>query len=211
MTGSTHRKTCRLRRQQPAKTRAQAVRSGRPDSLLSAPLRGLAAVAFSNVWIIVRDFFQCLNTSSNAVSLRSLISTPAVFQVPFSPGSVNSTRQKPSLQTRPPKPPGNSPRVCAYGANVAAICLFGGKTCPTLFSIVAPDTARAGASWPSLGSLRSAVRLRRVHSARIRHATARTPCHAGCFALRSRMRLRSLCAPEARNVVGASGRKVLFV
>ena len=27
-----------------------------------------------------------------------------------------------------------------------------------------------------------------VHSARIRHATARTPCHAGCFALRSPMR-----------------------
>ena len=30
-----------------------------------------------------------------------MISTPTMFQVPFSPGSVNSTRQKPSLQTRP--------------------------------------------------------------------------------------------------------------
>ena len=29
------------------------------------------------------------------------MSTPAAFQVPFSPGSVNSTRRKPSLQTRP--------------------------------------------------------------------------------------------------------------
>ena len=62
LTGSTHRKTCRRWRQQPAKRRAQAVRSGRPDSLLSAPLRGLAAVAFSNVWISGPSFFQCLDT-----------------------------------------------------------------------------------------------------------------------------------------------------
>lgn len=48
LTGAPHRKTCRLRRQQPARTGAQAVRSGRPDSLLSdgaLPLLNVAALA----------------------------------------------------------------------------------------------------------------------------------------------------------------------
>lgn len=85
----------------------------------------------SNVWKIRLEFFQSLE---NAVSLCSLISTPAAFQVPFSPGSARSTRRKPSLQTRSPKPPVNSPRVCAYGANVAAICLIGGQSLPGAFS-----------------------------------------------------------------------------
>ena len=90
------------------------------------PMSGFSAQVSSNVW----------TPSLNAVSSRplagrdSFISTPTAFQVPFSPGSVNSTRRNPSLQTRPPTPPGNSPRVCAYGANVAAICLFGGKSLP---------------------------------------------------------------------------------
>jgi hypothetical protein len=48
---------------------------------------------------------------------------PTAFQISFSPCSVNCTRRKPSLQTRPQKPPGNSPRVCPYGANIRAICL----------------------------------------------------------------------------------------
>ena len=38
LTGRPHRKTCRLRRQQPAKRRTQAARSGRPHRLLCAPL-----------------------------------------------------------------------------------------------------------------------------------------------------------------------------
>ena len=87
--------------------------------------------------------------------------------------SVNSTHRSPSLQTRPQTPPANSPRVCAYGANVAAICLFGGKSLPVALLVLAPGTVRADAGLPALGSLRSAVRLRRVHFARTRHATAR--------------------------------------
>jgi len=74
------------------------------------PLRKLAVI-FSNVWKIRLEFFQSLE---NAVSLCSLISTPTAFQVPFSPGSAHSTRRKPSLQTRSPKPPVNSPRVFVY-------------------------------------------------------------------------------------------------
>ena len=60
------------------------------------PMSGFSASVSSNVW----------TPSLNAVSLRSLISTPAMFQVPFSPCSVNSTRRKPSLQTRPPNTAG---------------------------------------------------------------------------------------------------------
>jgi hypothetical protein len=63
---------------------------------------------------------------------------------------------------------------------------FGGPSLPGAPFVLAPGAARAGAGWPALGSLRSAVRLRRVHSARTRHATAKPPCHAGCYALRSR-------------------------
>jgi len=116
----------------------------------------LAAVS-SNVW----------TPSSNAVSLRSLIPTPAAFQVPFSPGcvlfravmrSTTSAHRRPftpPIESRhfkhgPQKPPGNSPRVCAYGANVAAICLFGGKTCRALSSFSRPapcGLAQAGPLW----------------------------------------------------------------
>ena len=102
-----------------------------------AASRGLVAVAFSNVCIFGPTSFQCLDTVIEC-GLASLVdSRPAAFQVPFSPGSVNSTRRKPSLQTRPPNPPGNSPRVCAYGANVAAICLFGGNSLPVALRIEA--------------------------------------------------------------------------
>ena len=108
----------------------------------------------SNVW----------NSSRNAVSSRrlwrrdSLIPAPAMFQVPFSPGSAHSTRRKPSLQTRSPKPPGNSPRVCSYGANVAAICLFGGKRLPVALLVLAPGTAPASASRAVAGVAPSALR-----------------------------------------------------
>jgi hypothetical protein len=93
-----------------------------------------------------------------------LISTPAIFQVPFSPGcvlfravmrSTTKTHRRPftpPVESRhfkhgPAKPPGNSPRVRADGANVAAICLLGGKTCRALFSLSRPAPlrlARAG-------------------------------------------------------------------
>ena len=170
MTGSTHQPPlCRLRRQQPAKKerkpsglddrttclmRRFALAERRSFSRLGRwrvfPMLGKMVNEFSNVWIFRPDSFQSLDLM-NAVSLRSLIPTPTVFQVPFSPCSVNSTRRKPSLQTRPPTPPGNSPRVCAYGANVAAICLFGGKSLPGAFhqfSRPAPlRLAQAGRRW----------------------------------------------------------------
>jgi len=41
---------------------------------------------------------------------------------------------------------------------------------PGALLVLAPGTVRAGARWPSLGSLRSTVRLRRVHFVSIRHA-----------------------------------------
>ena len=78
-------------------------------------------------------------------------SHPTAFQVPFPPCSASSTRRKPSLQTRPPKPPGNSPRVCAYGANVAAICLIGGKTCRALFSFSRPAPCGLAQACPPWG------------------------------------------------------------
>ncbi len=150
MTGSTHQPPlCRLRRQQPAKKRAQAVRSERPHNLLSAPLgsgwtpelfAAWSLSRFSNVWIFGPNSFQCLDTSSNAVSSRPLAESGLVD---FHPRRVSSavfavlrklhtSKAVTSNLARlwrdgPQEPPGNSPRVCAYGANVAAICLFGGK------------------------------------------------------------------------------------
>lgn len=85
------------------------------------------------------------------------------------PLPVHSTRRNPSLKTRTPKPPGNSPRVCAYGANVAAICFSGGQNLPSAFLHSRARHREAGASWPALGSLRSAVQ-HNVHSARISRA-----------------------------------------
>ncbi len=117
--GLDDRTACLVRRLAPAERRSFS-RLGRCRGF---PTSGFSALGSSNVW----------TPSSNAVSSRplegrdSLIPTPAAFQVSFSPCSVNSTRRSPPLQTRPPKPPGNSPRVCAYGANVAAICLIGGN------------------------------------------------------------------------------------
>ncbi|MBU1694680.1 MAG: hypothetical protein KKC51_12045, partial [Verrucomicrobia bacterium] len=60
------------------------------------------------------------------IALNAALSTPAAFQVPVSPASftprkgenafslVHLHRQNPSLQMRPQKPPGNSPRVFVY-------------------------------------------------------------------------------------------------
>ena len=183
MTGSTHQPPlCRLRRQQPAKKErkpcglhdrtACSVRRFAPAERRSFsrlgrcrvfPMLGKMVPKSSNVWKIRPGFFQSLE---NVFWLHSLIPTPAAFQVSFSPGSVNSTRRSPPLQARPPNAAGQFPRVCAYGANVAAICLFGGKTCRALFSFSRPA---------SPGSLRA-------HPSR--HGA--TSCHAGCYALRSR-------------------------
>lgn len=154
--------------------------SGMTDPLAQCAASRLGRWRFSNVWIFGLIFFQCLDPSSNAVSLRSFIPTQAAFQVPFSPCSVCSNRRNPPFQTRPPKPPGNSPRVLdppqpsrrrlrrSKGHGHVPFRL---PNCRALFSILAPCAAPAGAGWPPLGSGRwpSAVRLRRVHYARTRH------------------------------------------
>ena len=158
----------------------------------------------SNVW----------KSSRNAVSSRrfwrqdSLISTPAMFQVPFPPCSAGSTRRKPSLQTRPPKPPGNSPRVCAYGANVTAICLFGGKTCRALFLFSRPAPLRLPLRGPSLGS-----RLRRSADwfSNLRIQSINQTPFAHRFASNAPPRLSALVSPfrartpVARYAMEASG------
>lgn len=95
------------------------------------------------------DFHPVRVSSAVFAGLRSLSRGDALADE-RPPPPVHSTRRKPSLQTRPPKPPGNSPRVCAYGANVAAICSSGGKTCRALFSFSRPAPlrlARAGRRW----------------------------------------------------------------
>jgi hypothetical protein len=101
-------------------------------------------------------------------------SRPAAFQVPFSPGCVllrAVMRSQTSAHRRPfsppiesrhfkrsaRKPPGNSPRVRAYGANVAAICLIGGKTCRALCST---KRARHRAGWRKLARSGVAPRVR---------------------------------------------------
>ena len=112
----------------------------------------MVAVAFSNVWIFVRDSFQSLDTSSNAVSLRSLISTPAMFQVPFPPCSVNSTRRKPSLQTRPPHAAGQFAPSVRLRCKRRGHLPFRRQDLPGALLVFAPVIVPAGASWPSLGS-----------------------------------------------------------
>ena len=91
------------------------------------------------------------------------------------PPPVHSTHRKPSLQTRPPETAGH------FAASVRLRCkrrghlLIRRQDLPGALLVLAPGTAPAGAGWPSLGSGRwpSAARLRRVHSARTRHATAK--------------------------------------
>jgi hypothetical protein len=118
--------------------------------------------------------------------LASLVhSHPAAFQVPFPPSSVDSTRRKPSLQTRPPKAagqfaptawPAEAMRRRLRRSNHHGHLPFRRQK-PAGRSSRSRARHRLGcpaseAGWPSLGSGRwpSAVRLRRVHSARSRHA-----------------------------------------
>lgn len=163
------------------------------------PTSGFSAQISSNV------------PSSNAVSLRSLISTPAMFQVPFSPGSVNSTRRKPSLQTRPPEAAGQFAPSVRLRCKRRGHLPFRRQDLPGALLVLAPGTAPAGGAgrrWGRSAIRRnSAARLRRVHSARTRHATAQTPCHAGCFALRSQDRMRTFFVPKPAGWWGLRNKK----
>ena len=185
----------------------------------------MVAVAFSNVWIFVRDSFQCLDTSSNAVSLRSLIPTPAAFQVPFSPGSVHSRAgpyarnlARPAHRSLHPSkavtsnttPKGRRairPECPPSGGNVGAICLFVGESLPGATLQTArvrhrPDRASASGlgSFCYLAELRGTIRG--VHYARNRHATAKTPRHAGCSALRSQIRINAVIFRSRSPTIG---------
>ena len=113
----------------------------------------------------------------------------------------------------PPKPPGNSPRVCACGANVAAICLSGGKSrlrmataaraCRVLFSFSRP--APRGPARSGVATLRGTAQCSlRAHPPRQQVGMAE------CFALRSRPQQPDIFRPEARHLVGASGRKMFL-
>jgi hypothetical protein len=96
-----------------------------------AASRGLVAVAFSNVCIFGPTSFQCLDAFTEC-GLASLVdSQPRRVSSAIFAGLRKLHPSKPVTSNAAPKtPPGNSPRVCAYGANVAAICLFGGKNLP---------------------------------------------------------------------------------
>ena len=221
LTGSTHRKACRRWRQQPAKRRAQAVRSGRPHSLLSAPLRGLAAVAFSNVW---KSALDSLPTIGNPLGMRS---HPAACGV-----GIRSFPPRPCFKCRFRRVAFSSVRLCARRrAPTAARSLHPSKA---VTSNTAPRNRRAlrrecaptvqtsrpfayPAARPAGRSSRSRARHRsgwrglavagvgplalrgpaspgslRAHPAR----HGETPCHAGCCALRSQEGMRTFFAPK---------------
>ena len=170
----------------------------------------MAAVAFSNVWIFGPSFFQCLHTLTEC-GLASLVDChPAAFQVPISPGSVKLHPSKAVTSNAAPKAAGQFAPSVRLRCKRRGHLPFRRQDLPGALLVLAPGTVRAGASWPALGSLRSAVRLRRVHSARIRHATAWTPCHAGCFALRSRDAVKT-CPQVPEGKWGTCEHVFLFV
>jgi hypothetical protein len=76
---------------------------------------------------------------------------------------------------------------CA-GPIIAAICLFGGKTCRALFPVFAPVTAPAGAGWPSLGSFCHAAEF---HGPASPGSLRAHPSRHGADAVSCRL----LCAP----------------
>jgi len=89
------------------------------------------------------------------------------------PLPVHATRRKPSLQTRPPEAAGRIAASVRLRCKRRGHLPFRRQDLPGALLVLAPGTVRADAGLPALGSLRSAVRLRRVHYARNRHATAR--------------------------------------
>ena len=106
-------------------------------------------------------------------------------------------------------PPGNSPRVCAYGANVAAICLIGGQSLPGAFSRkTRPAPLRLPLRGPSLGSgLRpsadwfSNLRIQSINQTPFAHRFA-SSAPPRLSALVSPFRART---PVARYAMEASG------
>ena len=167
----------------------------------------------------------------NGVSSRRLwrrdssISTPAMFQVPFSPGcvlfravmrSTTSAHRRPftpPVESRhfkhsPPKPPGKSPRVSSLRLAIGAICFSGGR--PAGRS--SRSRARHRSGWRGLAvagvgplALRGSASPGSLRAHPSRHGE--TPCHAGCFALRSQEGMRSFFAPKPAGKWGLRSEK----
>ena len=169
MTGSTHQPPLRcLRRQQPAKRRAQAVRSGRPHSLFSAALcsgwtPGLFAPCplsrFPNVW---KSALGSLPTPGNLLRMRSHPVRASVSELAdLHPGRVSSVVFAALRKLHSPKPiASNTPPKAArqFAPNVCLRCKRRGhlpcrrKDLLCALSILTPGTAPADTGWPLLGS-----------------------------------------------------------
>ena len=139
---------------------------------------GKMAQGFSNVWKIRPRFFQSLE---NTVSLRSLIFTPAMFQAPFPPCS-----SKAITSNTAPEAAGQ------FAASVRLRCKRHGHL-PFRRQEPAGRSSRSRArhrsGWRRLAvtgvaTLRGPASPGSLRAHPSRHGA--TPCHAGCFALRSR-------------------------
>ena len=110
----------------------------------------------------------------------------------------------PPVETRhfkhgPQQPLGNSPRVCAYGANVAAICLFIGQTCRALSSFSRPAPCGLTQACPLWGRYAS------------RSGFAAFTPRASVTPRRNAVSCRLLCAPFTgcgRNMPASAGKEV---
>lgn len=237
MTGRPHRKTCRLRRQQPAKKRTQAARSGRPHRLLCAPLCSGWTPELVAAWPLSRhSVYQ--NGPRQPISPHALqLCGLAAFRAAGSCACIR-LRGLPGSTSSPPRPlrsfrrkPRHTKISCvesqAADSNRPGCRRYAphrghfrrGLFNPGAFFGGVPHAARADrcgcAPSKPPGLVLAGVALLRgqvsgVHSARIRHATARTPCHAGCYALRSPFPHADIFRPEAPDLVGASDRKMFF-
>lgn len=136
MDGRSSPKTCRLRRQQPAKTRAQAARSGRPHSLLSAALCSGCTPELFAPWPLSRSPTHHDETSSPFLPRSLKIRGLAAFRAAGSCACIRSRGLTGSTSSPPPAPlipsqapshqnrlrriPGHavkSPRVIAYATS----------------------------------------------------------------------------------------------
>jgi hypothetical protein len=118
---------------------------------VGAPLRGLAAVAFSNVW---KSAFDTLPKIGNPLGMGLIPPLVAAGFVDFHPGHVSSAGSR-HFKHGPLRTPGKSSRPrCKAG--VGTICFSGGKSLPGALLVLAPGTVRVGAGWPALGSLHTA-------------------------------------------------------
>ena len=151
-----------------------------------------------------RPCFMC-RLSPGCVLFRAVMrSTTSAHRCPFTP-----TVESRHFKHGPPKPPGKSPRVCAYGANVAAIRFSGGKTCQPLFSLSRPAPlrlAQAGRRWGRAAAPPRSGFAGSLRAHPSRHGVDAVSCRLLCAPFTRGN--ADIFRPEARKMVGASVRKM---